>query len=92
LFRDHPGNTIRNTVEEIAFAFSAFLETRELEVHQADIVEEALYLFKDRPWAGFADCMHAANALHGSRTLFTFDRKAARLPGAARLPEADNPA
>lgn len=77
--------------EEIAFAFSALLETQELEVHRADIVEEALYLFKDRPGADFADCMHVANALHGGRTFFTFDQKAARLPGAALVPETGGP-
>lgn len=73
--------------DDIAGAFTAILETHELEVQDAVTFEEALKLFKDVPGTDFSDCMHAANTAHSGRTLATFDKKASRLPGTALIPE-----
>lgn len=72
--------------QDIQQAFAAILETRDLMVQEATLLEEALKLWRDHPGSDFADCMHIAVAVQNDRTLATFDHRAARLPGAALIP------
>lgn len=70
----------------IAGAFSALLESADVEFEHAPTVEEALYLWAQHPGADFAECLLAARAAHLGRSRFvTFDAAAARLPGAELL-------
>jgi len=67
---------------EIQKTFSAILETIGVDVHEPQILEEALRMWRDNAGADFADCMHVAASVHLGGTLATFDQGAARLPGA----------
>jgi predicted nucleic-acid-binding protein len=63
--------------------FARLLETRELEFQDEPAVEEALHQYR-RGSAGFAECLHLGCAsAAGQLPLLSFDRKAARMPGAA---------
>ena len=66
----------------IAGAFTALLESSDVEFEHPPTVEEALYVWAQHPGADFADCLLTARAAHLGRTRFlTFDAGAARLPG-----------
>lgn len=71
--------------EQIRTAFGAMLETTAIVVESPATLEEALMLFGNEPAADFADCMHVARAGQYGAILATFDRGAARLPGAELL-------
>ena len=71
--------------EQIRTAFGALLETPAVVVESPATLEEALMLFGNEPAADFADCLHVARARQYGVTLATFDRGAARVPGAGRL-------
>ena len=66
----------------IAGAFTALLESGDVEFEHLPTVEEALYVWAQHPGADFAGCRLAARAAHLGRSRFvTFDAGAARLPG-----------
>ena len=70
----------------IAGAFTALLESGDVEFEHPPTVEEALYVWAQHPGADFADCLHTARAAHLGRSRFlTFDAGAARLPGVELL-------
>jgi predicted nucleic-acid-binding protein len=70
----------------IAGAFTALLESADVDFEHPPTVEEALYVWAQQPDADFADCLLAARAAHLSRSRFlTFDAGAARLPGVELL-------
>lgn len=70
----------------IAVAFTALLESADVEFEHPPTVEEALYVWAQHPEADFADCLLTARAAHLGRSRFlTFDAGAARLPGAELL-------
>ncbi len=61
-------------------AFTALLETQELEFQGESALERALYLYRQGN-AEFADCFHIGQCgVSGKLPLLTFDVKAARLP------------
>ena len=67
-------------------AFNALLETRELEFQDEAALERAMHLYRSGP-AEFADCVHAGIcAAAGRAPMWTFDERAARLPGVEQLP------
>ena len=66
----------------IAGAFTALLESSDVEFEHFPTVEEALYVWAQHPGADFANCLLTARAAHLGRSRFlTFDAGAARLPG-----------
>lgn len=68
--------------------FAALLETVELRFADAGAVEWALTQYEETS-ADFGECMHAAlAALAGETPLWTFDKAAAKLQGAAELKRA----
>ena len=70
---------------EVAQTFSRLLQTVELRFEATGELEWALSEYADSA-ADFSDCIHAALALRaGEQPLWTFDRVAARLQGAAQL-------
>ena len=70
----------------IAGAFSALLESADVEFEHRPTVEEALYVWAQHAAADFADCLLTARAAHlGCSRFLTFDAGAARLPGAELL-------
>ena len=70
----------------IAGAFTALLESGDVELEHPPTVEEALYGWAQHPGADFADCLLTARAAHLGRSRFlTFDAGAARLPGVELL-------
>lgn len=70
----------------IAAAFSAMMESADVEFEHLPTVEEALYVWVQYPAADFADCLLTARAAHlGRRRFLTFDAGAARLPGGELL-------
>jgi predicted nucleic-acid-binding protein len=75
--------------QQVTATFSALLEARELEVQDEGSVERALHYYGEGG-ADFAECLHLGCASTAGRLpLWTFDRRAARLPGTRGLP-ADN--
>jgi len=65
----------------IASAFTALLESADVEFEHPPTVEETLYVGAQHPGADFADCLLTARAAHlGLSRLMTFDAGAARLP------------
>jgi predicted nucleic-acid-binding protein len=61
-------------------AFTALLETQELEFQGEPALERAIHLYRQGT-AEFADCLHAGQCEAAERLpLLTFDAKAARLP------------
>lgn len=74
--------------ERVATVFEELVGTQELQFEAADDVLRSAEGFR-RGGAGFSDQMIAAAARRsGADTLYTFDRQAAQLRGAASLPEA----
>ncbi len=74
--------------DRIATILEELVASEEIRVEAADDVVRAANGYR-RGGAGFSDRMIAAAARRsGADTLFTFDRKAARLNGAALLSEA----
>ena len=70
----------------IAGAFTALLESSDVEFEHPPTVEEALYVWAQHPDADFADCLLTARAAHLGRSRFlTFDAGATRLPGVELL-------
>ena len=66
----------------VAGAFTALLESADVEFEHLPTVEETLYVWAQHPGADFADCLLTARAAHlGRSRVLTFDVKAARLPG-----------
>jgi predicted nucleic-acid-binding protein len=66
--------------------FNALLETQELEFQDEAALERALHLYRSGA-ADFADCVHAGICAAAGRTpMWTFDERAARLPGVECLP------
>ncbi len=64
---------------QVLSAFTALLETHELEFQSEAAVERALHLYR-AGGAEFADCLHAGLCGAADRwPLLTFDKKAARL-------------
>jgi predicted nucleic-acid-binding protein len=72
--------------DRIRLALGAILETKGMEVQDSPTLEESLALWRERPGADFADCVHVATAVQSHRILATFDQDAAKLPGAALIP------
>ena len=70
----------------IAGAFTALLESADVEFEHPPTVEEALYVWAQHPGADLADCMLTARAAHLGRSRFlTSDVGAAQLPGVELL-------
>lgn len=70
----------------IAGAFTALLESADVEFEHPPTVEEALYVWAQYSEADFADCLLTARTAHLGRSRFlTFDAGAARLPGVELL-------
>ncbi len=71
--------------DHIATILEALIATEELHFEAADDVVRATHAYR-RAGAGFSDQMILAAAKRvGANTLYTFDRQAARLPGATLL-------
>ena len=67
-------------------AFTALLETQEVEFEAEEALERALHVWRQGS-ADFADCLHAGLcAAAGRAPLLTFDEKAARLAGIEPVP------
>jgi predicted nucleic-acid-binding protein len=67
-------------------AINALLETQELEFQDEAALERAMHLYRSG-LAEFADCVHAGIcAAAGRAPMWTFDERAARLPGVEQLP------
>jgi predicted nucleic-acid-binding protein len=65
--------------------YTRLLRTMELNFESESAVEIALHHYKAHN-VDFADCLHAALAgMAGQTPFFTFDRKAARIPGTVAL-------
>jgi predicted nucleic-acid-binding protein len=70
----------------IIAAFRLLLETRELHIENEEAVEQAVYTFENSG-ADFADCLVLAQYQRlGCRSMLTFDKRAARLPGGELVP------
>ena len=66
--------------------FNALLEAQELEFQDEAALERAVHLYRSGS-AEFADCVHAGIcAAAGRAPKWTFDERAARLPGVGHLP------
>ncbi|MDP1651489.1 MAG: type II toxin-antitoxin system VapC family toxin [Rhodocyclaceae bacterium] len=66
---------------EILAAVSGLLDANDVQFEDEPAIEEAIFVWKDRP-VGFADCLIGArNKRLGCRATATFDVKAAKLPG-----------
>ncbi len=66
-------------------AFVALLEMNDIEFEDEGVLEQALRLYQGGA-ADFADCLHIAACLAAGRgPMWTFERRAARLPGASAL-------
>ena len=69
----------------ILAAFNSLLETQEIDFQDEAALERALHHYRSGA-AEFADCMHSGIcAAAGRSPLLTFDKVAARLPGAELL-------
>lgn len=80
--------TYRYSRDRIATILEELVATEELHIEEAEDVVRAANGYR-RGGAGFSDRMIAAAARRsGADMLYTFDRQAARLIGAAPLPEA----
>ena len=66
---------------QIIAAFTALLESQEIDFQGEAALERALRLYS-RGLAEFADCLHASQCAEAGRgPLLSFDQRAARLPG-----------
>ena len=71
--------------EDVLLTLSSLLSAAELTFDSERALEVALQLFRNGS-ADFADCLHVALATHaGEQPLWTFDKGAARVPGAQLL-------
>ena len=76
----------RFSKERIIGVLSALLSAADLVLEAEGAVEGALALYADGGGGGFSDCLHVSLAFAAGHTpWWTFDRRAARLPGARRL-------
>jgi predicted nucleic-acid-binding protein len=74
------------TAERIATVMGMLLDHASLTVQDPDVVAAALEAFRERPAAGFSDCLILAIARRqGHLPLGSFDRALGRLPGVQRL-------
>lgn len=68
--------------DEVVQVLSSLFSAAELSFESERALEVALHLYRDGS-ADFADCLHVALAAQAGETaLWTFDRRAARVPGA----------
>ena len=75
----------RFSKDQVLHALAQLLAARELSFENEAALELALLHYRQGV-ADFSDCVHAALAAQaGCRPFWTFDEKAARLPGARRL-------
>ncbi len=82
------GNYYQYDRADVARAIRGLMEVSELKFDAEDEVDAALKDFVSSS-AGFMDCLIVRlNALAGCEHTFTFDRKAAKLPGFKLLPSA----
>ena len=71
---------------ELATAIGMLLNHRDLAIQDADMVTEALNLFREKPALGFSDCLMLELARKsGHLPLGTFDRNLAKIEGAAAV-------
>ncbi|MFN8149503.1 MAG: type II toxin-antitoxin system VapC family toxin [Solirubrobacterales bacterium] len=71
---------------EIASAVEVLLKHQHLTLQDAEVVEGALALFRERPALGFSDCLVLEVARRaGHVPLGTFDRGLAQVEGAERI-------
>lgn len=71
--------------DHVLATVSALLEAREIECQDEASVERALHHYREGG-ADFAECLHLGCATTAGRLpLWTFDRRAARLPGTRGL-------
>ncbi len=71
--------------QEVLGVLSSLLSAAELRFESEQAVEVALQLYREGA-ADFADCLHIAlSAQAGEQPLWTFDRRAGRIPGARPL-------
>ncbi len=75
------------TKTQILRVLKQLLEAHDLEIDSEPALEHALYLHENSS-ADFAECLFVAQYQRlGCRTMMTFDRQAATLPGAELLTE-----
>jgi predicted nucleic-acid-binding protein len=71
--------------DDVIQVLSNLFSAAELTFESERALEVALQLYREGP-ADFADCVHVALAAQaGEQPLWTFDRRAARIPGAQLL-------
>ncbi len=71
--------------DDVIQVVSSLLSAAELSFESERALEVALHLFREST-AEFADCVHVALASQaGEQPLWTFDKRAARVPGATLL-------
>jgi predicted nucleic-acid-binding protein len=71
--------------DDVILVVSSLLSAVELSFESERALEVALHLFREST-AEFADCVHVALASQaGEQPLWTFDKRAARVPGATLL-------
>jgi predicted nucleic-acid-binding protein len=71
--------------DDVIQVVSSLLSAAELSFESERALEVALHLFREGT-AEFADCVHVALASQaGEQPLWTFDKRAARVPGATLL-------
>ncbi len=71
--------------DDVIQVVSTLLSAAALSFESERAVEVALHLFRDGA-ADFADCVHVALASQaGEQTLWTFDKRAGKIPGAGLL-------
>ena len=71
--------------DDVIQVVSSLLSAAELSFESERALEVALHLFREST-AEFADCVHVALASQaGEQPLWTFDKRAARIPGATLL-------
>lgn len=69
--------------DDVVHVLATLLSAVELDFESERALEVALQLFRQGT-ADFADCVHVALALQaGEQPLWTFDRRASRVPGAS---------
>ncbi len=75
----------RLSPSDVIAAFTALLESHEIDFQGEAALERALRLYS-RGLAEFADCLHASQCAQADCSpLLSFDQKAARLPGVQLL-------
>jgi predicted nucleic-acid-binding protein len=72
--------------KNLVAAIEMMLHERDLVLEQADVVEAALDLFREKPSLGFSDCLMLNLARKaGHLPLGTFDRNLGRVDGAQKI-------